>query len=118
MKEIKIKEMVQYAGHSIKGNGSIDINFNARYSELVNSIQLLQMLNNDIQIAVKIGSDKPFKIGSFRLKNVVIDDDGESKLKFNSIIDSVELEAINNMVVTDEFTICMKALIEEEEDEQ
>ena len=50
LKNIKITEMVEYAGHSLKANGSVDFNLKAPYSELVKTINVMQMLNNDIKI--------------------------------------------------------------------
>lgn len=113
--EIKMKEYVKYNGHSVKSSGVVDISFKAMYSELSNSIQALQMLNNDVSIVVKRGNEKPFKLGVFRVKNVIIDSDGESTLKFASITDSVELDNINSIITTEEFVIMLKANIEGEE---
>lgn len=118
MKTVEIKEMVRYGGHSVKANGAVDITFSAMYSELVNSIKALQLLNNDVTVAAKVGNNKPFKIGSFRIKNVIIDGDGESKIKLMSITDSVEMNMLSDIVVADEFIIKMMATIEEEEDNE
>lgn len=115
-KEIKIKEFVKYAGHSVRSNGNVDLTFEARYSELTNSIQVLQMLNNDVTVIAKKPDEKPFKIGVFRVKNVIIDGDGESKLKFISITDSIEMENLNKIISSDEFQIMMQSLVEIEDE--
>lgn len=45
---VKVKEVVKYGGHNLSANGSVNLTMNASYSELVNSIQVSQMLNNDV----------------------------------------------------------------------
>ena len=45
MKKVKVLLEVQYDGHSVKRNTSIDLKFKAPYSELVNCLNLLQFLN-------------------------------------------------------------------------
>lgn len=121
MKTIKIKEMVKYAGHSINSNGSVNLTLKAAYSECVNSIALLQVLNNDVKIQVKKGADKPFKIGIFRIKEVKFDGDGESVIKFNTITDFADTDAMNNLIPMGdepkEFTVLFAANVEEEEEE-
>lgn len=114
---VKIKEVVKYDGHSVRANGSVDLGFKAMYSELTNSMQVLQMLNNDVNIIAKFPSSKPIKLGMFRVKNVVFDGDGESKLKFNAITDNVEMDALNSIISNEEFQILMQAEIEIEDNE-
>ena len=117
---VKIKQVVNYSGHNVKTNGSIDLTFKAKYDELTNSMQLLQMLNNDVNIVTKIpGIKKPIQLGMFRVKSVTFDGDGESTLKFNSIVDNVEMNNINSIVCKEEFQILMSADVElEDEDEE
>lgn len=116
---VKIKQVVNYSGHNVKTNGSIDLTFKAKYDELTNSMQVLQMLNNDVNITTKIpGVKKPIPLGMFRVKSVNFDGDGESTLKFNSIVDNVEMNNINSIVCKEEFQILLSADIELEEDEE
>ena len=116
---VKIKQVVNYSGHNVKTNGSIDLTFKAKYDELTNSMQLLQMLNNDVNIVTKIpGIKKPIPLGMFRVKSVNFDGDGESTLKFNSIVDNVEMNNINSIVCKEEFQVLLSADIELEEDEE
>ena len=51
-KKVVVKEVVNYKGHSVKANGSVDLSFSAMYDELTNTIQCLQMLNNDVDIVL------------------------------------------------------------------
>ena len=79
----------------------------------------MQMLNEDIKIKARLGSEKPMMLGTFRIKNIVIDGDGESKIKFASDRDSVELDNMNKLPFANEdnseFMIRMEANIEEDE---
>ena len=107
---IKVKEVVKYDGHNVSANGSVNFNLKAGYSELVNSIKATQMLNNDVTL------------GIFRIKQIAIDGDGESKLKFNGLNDYIEMDNLNllplNSEENKEFTIMMEAEIEEEGGEE
>ena len=118
---VKVKEVVRYGGHSKSASGAVNLTFVASYSELVKTIQVMQMLNNDVTIKAKVPDQKPMILGSFRVKHIDIDDDGESKLKFNGIDDFVEMDNLNSLPkrgddVT-EFQIMMEAEIETEDDD-
>lgn len=120
---IKVKQVVKYDGHSLYANGSVNLNLKSGYDELANSVKLMQMLNNDIRIKAKVGSAKPMNLGLFRIKQIVIDGDGESKLKFNGLNDYVEMDNLNLLPLnTDDaqlFTVLFEADVEEEmEDEE
>ena len=115
---IKVKEVVRYDGHSLSANGSVNFNLKAAYSELTNTINLMQMLNNDVNIKAKVPGGKPMKLGSFMVKQIVIDGDGESKIKFNGLNDYIEMDNLNllplNTDENKEFVVLMEAEIEEE----
>lgn len=119
MKKIKVKEVVKYKGHSLSANGSVNFNLVAAYSELVHTISLMQLLNNDVMIKAKIPGENPMKLGIFRIKQIVIDGDGESKIKFNGLNDYIEMDNLNvlplNSDDTKEFAVLMEAEVEEEE---
>ncbi len=118
---IKIKEVVKYGGHSLSANGSVNFTLKAAYSELTNTIQLMQMLNNDVIIKAKIPAGKPMKLGMFRIKQIIIDGDGESILKFNGLNDYIEMDNLNllplNSDDTKEFIVMIEAEIEEEKED-
>ncbi len=113
----KVKGMYAYRGHNVSANGSVNLTLSGKYSQLTSSVQLLQMLNNDVVIQIKMWAEKPFKIGSFRIKNVAFDGDGESILKFNSLNDFVDIDKMNDLITKDEFAVMFTANIEEEDDE-
>ena len=115
---IKVKSVVRYGGHSLSANGSVNLTLKSAYSELTNTIKLMQMLNNDVEIRAKIPGGNPMKLGTFRIKQIVIDGDGESVLKFNGLNDYIEMDNLNllplNSDENKEFVVMMAAEIEEE----
>lgn len=119
---VKVKEVVKYAGHSLSANGSVNFTLKASYSELTNTIQAMQMLNNDVNIKAKLPANKPMKLGMFRIKQIVIDGDGESTLKFNGLNDYIEMDNLNLLPLNNddnkEFVIMMEADIEMEDEEE
>ena len=118
---IKVKEVVRYGGHSLSANGSVNFTLKASYSELTNTVQTMQMLNNDIIIKAKMPAGKPMKLGMFRIKQLIIDGDGESTLKFNGLNDYIEMDNLNLLPLNNddnkEVVIMMEAEIEVEEEE-
>ena len=119
---IKVREVVKYGGHSLSANGSVNFTLKASYSELPNSIKAMQMLNNDITIKAKLPTGKPMKLGMFRIKQIIVDGDGESILKFNGLNDYIEMDNLNllplNSDENKEFVIMMEAEIENEGEEE
>lgn len=117
---IKVKEVVKYGGHSLSANGSVNFTLKAMYDELTNSIKLMQMLNNDVSIKAKVPGQKAMKLGIFRVKQIVVDGDGESTLKFNGLNDYIEMDNLNvlplNSDENKEFVVLMEADIEDEAD--
>lgn len=115
--DIKIKEVVNYSGHSVKKNGNVDLTFVASYDQMTKSIELLQMLNNNITIECRKPGEKIFSLGVFMVKSVYFDGDGETKIKFNSLDVNVEMNNINRLVTDEPFVIRMSASIDLEEEE-
>lgn len=115
--KISIKEIVSYKGHSVKANGNIDISFSAMYGELTNSMKVLQLLNNDVKITAKLPGSKPVNIGSFSVKNVLFDGDGESVLKFTSLVDYVEMDSLNLIISQENFQIKLESDVEIEKED-
>lgn len=118
--KVEVKAVAEYAGHNITANGSIDLNVKCNYGELTNYIQLVQMLNNDIKVGIKIEDRKPFTIGTFRLKQLRIDHDGMANIKLNSITDFVEVGRVNELIGAGLFKIMFKAevMLESNEEEE
>lgn len=101
MKTIKVKEVVTYAGHSLRANGSVNLTVKAMYSELTNSIQMMQMLNNDVDLKARVANGKPMRLGYFRIQEIKVDSDGESTIKFNGISDNIEMDHLNELPLND-----------------
>ena len=120
MKQIKVKQGVKYGGHSLSANGSVNFTLKAAYSELVNTIQAMQMLNNDVVIKAKVPGSKPMKLGMFRIKQITVDGDGESTIKFNGLNDYIEMDNLNILPTNGDenkmFTVMMEADVEEEDE--
>lgn len=118
---VKVREVVKYNGHSLSANGSVNFTLKASYSELTNTIQMMQMLNNDVTIKAKLPAGKPMKLGMFKIKQIVIDGDGESVLKFNGLNDYIEMDNLNLLPLNNdenkEFVVMMEAEIEAEQEE-
>lgn len=118
-KQVKISQEVEYAGHSLSANGSVNLSLKAGYAQLVPTLQLTQMLNNDVVVKAKMEGEKPMQLGGFRIKNISIDGDGESKIKLNGLADYVEMDNLNRLPLKDEdgvvtFTARYEAGIERE----
>lgn len=116
--KIEIKSVVNYKGHSVKQNGSVDLSFSAMYDEITNMIKTLQMLNNDVSIYAKVPDEKAFSLGMFRIKEVKFADDGTSSVKFNSIDTSVEFDNLSRIITSDKFQVKLIAEIENEGEEE
>ena len=116
-KKVVISEFVSYSGHNVSANGVVNLTLLAKYGELTNTIQAMQLLNEDIKIKARLGSSKPMLLGTFRIKNIMVDGDGESKIKLASTRDAVELDNINALPFSNEdnseFMIRMEATVEE-----
>ena len=63
--KVRVKEVVEYGGHSLSANGSVNVMFKADYSELPNSIQVMQMLNNDVTIKARCPMKAPRSLACF-----------------------------------------------------
>lgn len=119
--KVKVKQMVEYAGHSISANGSVKLTLKAGYSELTKSMELMQMLNNNVSVKAKVVGEKAKMLGSFMIKQIIVDGDGESKIKLDSLSDYVETDNLNSLPLNDnevkEFVVLYETDIEKESEE-
>lgn len=121
--EIKVKQVVKYGGHNIMANGSVNLIFTASYSELTKTIGIQQLLNNDIEIKCKLPDvKKVIVLGRFRIKQSVIEGDGESKIKLNGLKDYIETDNLNllplNSDSVSEFVVLYTADVELESEDK
>lgn len=98
MEKVKIKIDLQYDGHSVKKNGSIDLKFKIPYSELVTALEILQLLGCNMTLKCKI-EGSTVEVGTFYLSLLSIDREGETTLKLNSELESIELDNLNSLAV-------------------
>lgn len=114
VKDVSVKFVAMYDGHSLSKNGKVDLKLVCDYSELVNYMQLVQMLNNDIKVTVKLSGEKkkPIKIGMFRLKQLNVSHDGSAKVSFSSTNDFVEVNELNKLVTDERFIVRCESKIE------
>lgn len=120
MEKIKVGLEAQYNGHSIKKNGSVDLSFKIPYSNLMDCVKLLQLLSVNIHVKANINGIRKFPLGTFYLDKLVIDREGESTIKFNSEIDSVELDNLTELTQPEIIIklMCMGSVDSEEESEE
>lgn len=115
MQTVRVKAEGKYVSHSVKANKNVDVSFKMPYTELTNYIQSIQMLNENVTVASKIGADKrPIKLGTFMINSVRIDNDGEGTIKFNSQLDHVDAANINELATRNDepLFVYMKADID------
>lgn len=117
-KKVTTNAVASYNGHGVKTNKNVDLAFKFAYSELTNYIQLIQFLNEDVTIFAKVGDDKPMNLGTFRIKEIKVDNDGEGTVKFNSMLDFVNADFINSLVGTDLVKVKFTAMIEDDGEEE
>ena len=98
MEKVKIKIDLQYDGHSVKKNGSVDLKFKIPYSELVTSLEVLQLLGCNMTLKCKV-SGSTVEVGTFYLSLFSVDREGETTIKLNSELDSIELDNLNALAV-------------------
>ena len=113
---VRIKIVVQYYGHSFRKNGDLDFNVKADYSEIVNTVSMVRMLNQNITVDARIGTKKPAKLGVFTIKQIVFDREGESRIRLNSETDAVDQSKLIELTSSEELIVLrMSAIVETEE---
>lgn len=119
-KEVIVNQVVKYGGHSLSANGSVNLTLKAAYTELVGTLEMTQMLNNDVVVKARVPGIKPMRLGMFRVKNILIDGDGESTIKLNGLNDYIEMDNLNTLPIKGEdvelFSVRYETTITEDED--
>lgn len=114
--KLKVMEVMKYGGHSLSANGTVSVTFSAMYSELAKSLQLMQLLNEDVTVAAKLPGEKPMPLGVFRVHQLIVDSDGESKVKLRGMSEFVETDSLNSLPLRNsevpEFQVLFKADVE------
>ena len=115
---VEVRVVGKYNGHSVKANQSVDLGIKAAYDQLSQSVQLLQMVNNDVTIKAKVPDTKPFSLGVFRVQAVNVSHDGESAIKFNSMADFTEVDNFSKLIGSDMVILKVSADIEIEDSKE
>lgn len=125
--KVEVEQVVTSGGYSISAAGVTMVTFKCKYGELVNTVQMLQLLNNDIDIAATVPGEKKKPVGySFRLKQIVVDGDGEQTVKLQGVSELTDVETLSTLPFRNaeipEFRIMLSSSIEleaegDEEDE-
>lgn len=120
---IKISQVVSYGGHSLASSGSVNLTLKGTYSELTKTIQLHQLLNNDITVKAKVPGYGPMSLGLFRIKSLSTSGDGCSTIKLNGLNTFVEMDNLNMLPTKqdddgDYFIVRYEAEIDEEGEEE
>lgn len=97
IKVINITQVVSCAGYSVNDKGVVKLTLKALYSDLVKTIQLTQLLSNDITILSKVQGQKPKTLGMYRLDGIVISGDGESTIKLKSTSDYADIDNLSGL---------------------
>lgn len=118
---IKVQQVVKYGGHSLAASGSVNLTFKAMYSELTKTIELHQMLNNDVTVKAKLPGGRAIKLGIFRISGLNTSGDGCSTIKLNGLNTYVEMDNLNLLPTKQDdeelFVVRYEAEIEEENEE-
>lgn len=120
---IKVEQVVKYGGHNLAASGSVNLTFKAMYSELTKTIELHQMLNNDVTVKVKLpGRPGALTLGVFRINGLNTSGDGCSTIKLNGLNTFVEMDNLNLLPTKqdgdeDLFRVRYEAEIEEEDED-
>ena len=116
---MKVKLECTFAGYSTKKNGDIDVKFKAPYSEIVNCVSLVRMIDRNIGVACKVNGGKPINLGIFYLNRLNIDRDGESTIVFNTELNSAEINNFAELLAPESIIhVLAKAVVEEEEENE
>lgn len=119
--EISIEQVVTSGGYSISANGVLTVTLKSSYSCIKETMSLLQMLNNDIELKAKVPGEKDKALGKyFRIKQITIDGDGEQSIRLQGLtefsdVNEISLLPFKNSEVP-EFKVFYSSLVEVETD--
>ena len=117
MEKQKVMLQGKYAGHTIKQNGVVNLNFAFEYNVLDKTMLMCQALNCNTNIIVRVPKEKPIEVGSYMLNMLRVNHDGSSYIRFNSVTDHTQNLQILSTLVGEEIQIMCMIEIEGEESE-
>lgn len=113
--KVTINQHVEYKGHNVKQSGAVTLTLLASYDSITESMRLLQLLNEDIGVKVKMPDKNPIFVGTFMINGVNFAKDGKSTIKLASINTAVNTESLMEMVENGRFRIQYSGNVEEED---
>lgn len=96
MTKVKVKSIAAYKGHSVKPTGVVELSLGFKYEELTNYILTVQMLNEDVEMKVRLDGETK-KLGEWRVNGIRIDHDGNAVIAFRSTLQAIEGSVINEI---------------------
>lgn len=113
--KVTINQHVEYKGHNVKSGGAVTLTFLAPYDEITKSMNLLQLISEDVGIKAKMPGGSPEFVGMFMINGVNFAKDGKSTIKFTSINTAVNMEPLMNMVENGRFQVQYSGEVEIED---
>ena len=101
-KDFEVLAIGQYHAFNIKNNKSVDLVLKFSFEEKINIVQTIAFVVQNVEVFAKKGANKAVKLGLFNFHELKIDRDGEATIKFNSEVDYVYVENVNEIVGKDE----------------
>ena len=101
--KIEVMAIGSFDGNNIKKNKSIDLKFKFGIDQRSEVIKAVMLVGQDVSVFTKQGKEKAKFIGVFRFNGMNIDRDGETKITFNSLLEEVRVDAMNEMIENGEY---------------
>lgn len=113
----RVKAVCRNMGSSIGASGVVSLRLRAPYSELPNTVHMLVMLSQSINLKAKLPGSKPLSLGWWMLNGIHFAGDGESDIRLRGTVDNVELDKVNLLPLAHddnpEFQVMLECDIEE-----
>lgn len=114
-KKFEQKGVATFEGFAIGKNQIVTFKLKLRYDEVITSVNLLQGLNADITVLAKIPNAKVVSLGVFTVGGITFDRDGNAKVTLKSLVSSVNLDNICDIVEEEYVQIKFMAVLELED---
>lgn len=119
--QIKILMVANYKAHSTNRAGAVKLSFTAQYDQIIKTVNLLQLLKENVDVYVRHPKVEEktdtVKVGTFLIDGISIDKNGISTIKLMSVMDSVDTDAMRDIVTLDNLKVKFDGMVEVEESE-
>lgn len=110
--------VMKYVSHNVNQAGAVTLMMKSGYDQLYGAKELLKFLQSNITVKVKMLEKKPFLLGTFRLKSISFNQNGESAVKLASITDAVYMERMAEIVTMDLTQVRFEGEIDDDEESE